>query len=952
MASKAIDEEGDPLNSEELEDLDLVEKEVIMEGYLRDTVMSLHRATMVSNEDVRSSSINSLVEMVKQDSHLSLLVLQTWLDQFARTNFDTPDRILLLQSLMTLTDNMTDLEDSTSFRLAVGRAVNVAIEEMTRSYDILDTIQLPCSKILVRFGSRNSNLSKVMEAILTKFQPGIKSHFYIVTTLSELSTRNPTYTVPYFKSVLTTMLANMKTTKKDYLRYAYANAFSRFAEAILDYLGNIEQTPDPSITKEHFVDEFDSLHDILFTSWLHGKGMTVTSNFEVAKVKNAVIESLGCMGPMLSDERLYKYTATPVCSSLLGMYKKMPEPFYITACVSNLLKAMIERDAQIIDGIIEPLFTGLFIQVCQFAAVSLENVDNYKRKNHYEVLRCYDQLIRSHPEKLISGLLLRLNSVDENIRVSTLIVFRHLMNSSLDLLQPRMSDIFSAFHSKLNESSNRVRKMLAQLTALLGSLGFLEGEKGRDFLEFIVKLCALPSDNQQRSLANTSSDILQYLTSDYSNYSIVTNANLREMCDNILQLLTKEATLEELMWPFLIDFLLAPEYVNAIPCIVKSLSQLAVKTRGQTSSPKAIDYGKFKFVLGPYVIFARLLILAALPIDEHVLTFMQNFAPHINKHLASLWDQRIPLLHHYLAQAKFMVQDPDQWEEWLLALMDDTLAEIDLDEWNNAFIGAMTQQLNILYPSDLPSNISYQKQKSFLIKAMGRALKAAKDKVLISDTLGLIFDSTDHSGKTLILSRGCKNLSEQFSPLFLDHEQQMACSAAFGFASQSHLKVVVEKLESILKAEFGRKRGAASSFFAAFMRDHKLGDEQLQARCSILQCVGCIKAEDLHSKADEICQKFIMPALQSNLSGLKVAALKATSEVAQSLQQQNETTFTLVHHQDLIHEAIECMKAKSWALADKHIALATTLELVKLPPYVTQLTRYADFYRASVLFTE
>ena len=376
MAFEAIVEEGDPLTNEDLQGEDLNSEEIIMEGYMRDTVMSLHRTTMVSNEDIRSSSINSLVEMVKEDSNLSLLVLQTWLDQFSRTNFDTPDRILLLQSLMTITDNMTESsgESSTSLRLAVGRAVNVAIEEMTRSYDILDTIQLPCSKILVRFGSKNANLAKVMEAILCKFQPGNKSHFYIITTLSELATRNPTRTVPYLKAVLTTMLANMKTTKKDHLRYAYANAFSRFAEAILDYLANIDNTPDPSITKEHFVEEFDALHDILFTAWLHGKGMSLTNNFEVSKVKNAVIEALGCMGPMLSDERLYKYTANPVCSSLLGMYKKVPEPFYITACVSNLLKAMIERDVQIIDGIIEPLFTALFVQVCQFAAVSIGNV--------------------------------------------------------------------------------------------------------------------------------------------------------------------------------------------------------------------------------------------------------------------------------------------------------------------------------------------------------------------------------------------------------------------------------------------------------------------------------------------------------------------------------------------------------------------------------------------------
>ena len=55
-------------------------------------------------------------------------------------------------------------------------------------------------------------------------------------------------------------------------RYAYANAFSRFSEAIQDYLANIDNTPDPSITKEHFVEELDKAHETLFNSWLSGKG--------------------------------------------------------------------------------------------------------------------------------------------------------------------------------------------------------------------------------------------------------------------------------------------------------------------------------------------------------------------------------------------------------------------------------------------------------------------------------------------------------------------------------------------------------------------------------------------------------------------------------------------------------------------------------------------------------
>ena len=63
--------------------------------------------------------------------------------------------------------------------------------------------------------------------------------------------------------------------------------------------------------------------------------------------------------------------------------------------------------------------------------------------------------------------------------------------------------------------------------------------------------------------------------------------------------------------------------------------------------------------------------------------------------------------------------------------MDDTLAEVDLDEWNVAFVGAMSQQLTAgtLNPDrDV-------KEKAFLIKAIGRALRALKNRSLILDQL-------------------------------------------------------------------------------------------------------------------------------------------------------------------------------------------------------------------------
>ena len=83
--------------------------------------------------------------------------------------------------------------------------------------------------------------------------------------------------------------------------------------------------------------------------------------------------------------------------------------------------------------------------------------------------------------------------------------------------------------------------------------------------------------------------------------------------------------------------------------VIKSLSQLAFKMR-QSTKTHPIEYSQFKHVHGPYVLFSRVLVLAAVPPNNmaldglYVLAFMQNFAPHINKHLSGLWDQRIPLL--------------------------------------------------------------------------------------------------------------------------------------------------------------------------------------------------------------------------------------------------------------------------------------------------------------------
>ena len=74
----------------------------------------------------------------------------------------------------------------------------------SRTNDIIDEIQQPCSEVLVRLcrarpsgGGGNSKsgggsyIERVMEAVMGKFQPGATTHYYVITTISAIAVVNP-----------------------------------------------------------------------------------------------------------------------------------------------------------------------------------------------------------------------------------------------------------------------------------------------------------------------------------------------------------------------------------------------------------------------------------------------------------------------------------------------------------------------------------------------------------------------------------------------------------------------------------------------------------------------------------------------------------------------------------------------------------------------------------------
>jgi len=133
---------------------------------LRELACAAHRASTHGDSAIRTLAMSSLTSMV---SDSPLLILQTWLDQFARTNggsspaeYAACERVYLLQALEKIVtaagnasnDGSGDLNEGQAGKACIGRVIAVTTEEIVKQPSIIPDVQKPCSGVLVALGDR------------------------------------------------------------------------------------------------------------------------------------------------------------------------------------------------------------------------------------------------------------------------------------------------------------------------------------------------------------------------------------------------------------------------------------------------------------------------------------------------------------------------------------------------------------------------------------------------------------------------------------------------------------------------------------------------------------------------------------------------------------------------------------------------------------------------------
>uniref|UniRef100_A0A8C3LZ13 Maestro heat like repeat family member 1 n=1 Tax=Chrysolophus pictus TaxID=9089 RepID=A0A8C3LZ13_CHRPC len=761
-------------------------------------------------------------------------------------------------------NNISSLDKSTA-KVVIFLASN----EMTKSKEVVWEWQQAASSVLVAVGQRFIN--KVMEEVLTKFQPGILPHYFVMQTFANLAVSNVFGMVPFLNSILGTMLPMLGMAKQDHMKSVFCYALQHFSESIQEYVANLDQAPDPTVRKDTFCNEIFSAYEVLFNSWLQHRE---------PKLRLAVVEALGAMSYLMPGEKLEEQLPKLI-PAVLSLYKKHTESFYISKSLCQILEASVDIGSRSLDVQLDALLGTLHPQICTPAdpAVPLTV------KNHTEVLRCFTVLACSFPDRVLTFLLPKLESSSERTRVGTLLIMRQIINSAPSQMEIKKPFILSSMKLPLQDSNNKVRRAVVQVISAMAHHGYLEQPGGEAMLEFLVRQCALPSD-PQKPLPDVDDP-----TSD----------SVRSISVNTLLLLsTTVDRMNNVLWPYLLEFITPVQFTNALTPICKSLMHLSVKKREEGGNASLIPYD----LNGWYGCAGKVVSSRPYTGDGRgaaALRLLHALCCSVHPALEQLWSKRVPLL-----------------------LLQETLAAVSDNAWICHFVTEMCRQLN--------GYNGFPTEKNFLYKCIGTTLRACVSKELVQKQLQELLETARYN----------------------EEAEWEGLASCFGICAINHLEETLAKLEDFVRSDVFKKSVGLFSIFKD-RSDHEV--EKIKS--ALILCYGFVAVhaprELLLSRLEADILKNISQYFSTKVGSrmgtrrtpgdltLKLCLIRSIAMISRAVRGSTKCTdFVLGRKAELMAQMVEFIKAEpldSMRTPVRQWAMVTCTHLVLLEPQLSDPDR-------------
>ncbi|GCB82034.1 hypothetical protein scyTo_0023199 [Scyliorhinus torazame] len=699
------------------------------------------------------------------------------------------------------------------------KVINLASEEMIKSNEAALVWKEAASNLLVALGSRFTD--EILEDILQKLQPGILPQFFVVQTLANLSVANVQGIVPYLSTTLQTMLPMLTLIKQDNMRWVFTSALGLFSKSILEYLETADKNAlKPALTKEAFAPEIYAAYKILFGTWLRNKD---------AKLRTAIVVALGYMVHLLPADHMEEELPRFI-TGILSLYKKRCEPFYVSQCLRNILATALEATSHVPESQMDNLLPQLHHQAC--GPVDLR--DELSGKNHQEVLRCFTILSHVSIDGMIKFLLQKLGSNNEKVRLGTLTVLNHVVGSGFKALESKKALIVSGMKQSLQDTDNKVKKLTAQVISTMGEQGYLQLEGGAILVDFLVQQCALtPEENPSH---------LQVQDPDE-----VRDEDLRELCEGIMSFLVTLDKMEDVLWPFLLEFVTPIHHTNALALVCRCLEQVGSRKRRQSLQHVLLDYNERLGLPKPHTLLSRLLAVSAMPYlgqgrGQAALMLLQVLSPNIHPDLVKLWDEELPQLLQFLTENKEATLPQKLWEDKLFYFLSRTLETITDEKWTWLLSEEMTRHIHSYH--------SFPKEKAFLYKCVGIVLGQTNNKDIINNELQEMLLSVQHN----------------------EALEREGLATGIGFCAMTHLDDTLAKLDDFVKMDIVKK---TASFFNILKE--KLDGDMERVKSTLILCYGYVA---LYAPEGLILQRIELHILDHiiSLSNTKVLGIKVETK--------------------------------------------------------------------------
>ncbi|XP_069322860.1 maestro heat-like repeat-containing protein family member 1 isoform X2 [Eulemur rufifrons] len=804
-----------------------------------------------------------------------------------------PYRAMVLRTMeMVLRNHTSELDKDTANIIIL-----LASSEMTRTKELVCGWQQAASSVLVAVGQRFIN--RVMEEMLSRFQPRTLPHCSVVRTFASLAVSNVFGVVPFLPSILSTMLPMLGMAKQDELRVAFCSALQHFSESTLEYLANLDQAPDPTVRKDTFATDIFSAYDILFHHWLQSRE---------PRLRLAVVEALGPMSLLLPSERLEEQLPK-LLPGVLALYKKHAETFYVSKSLGQILEAAVSVGSRTLEVQLDALLAALHAQIC----VPVESSSPLVISNQKEVLRCFTVLACCTPGRLLAFLLPRLDTSNERLRVGTLQVLRHVINSAAAQMEVQKPFILSSMRLPLLDPSSKVKQAVVQVISAMAHHGYLEQPGGEVMIEYLVQQCALPPEPQPENPGPDSKN----LSAD----------GVRAMSIRTLYLVsTAVDRMSDVLWPYLLEFLTPVRFTGALTPLCRSLVHLAQKRQEVGADTFLIQYDAHVNLPSPYAVTTRLLVVSSNPYlgdgrGAASLRLLNILHRSIHPLLGRRWETTIPLLLGYLDEYTEETLPQKEWEEKLLMFLQDTLATVSDNTW--------TCQLSLEMCKQLPCYNGTPQEKHFLYKCIGTTLGAASSKEVVRKHLQELLETARYQEEA-------------------DREGLACC---FGICASSHLEDTLAQLEDFVRSDVFRKSIGIFSIFK-----DRSENEVEKVKSALILCYGHVAAQAprelmlarvesdiLRNMFQYFSTKVLGVKVESKDPALKLCLVQSTCMVSRAIcSSAQASSFHFSRKAELVAQMMEFIRAEppdSLRTPVRKKAMLTCTYLVSLEPALGEQAR-------------